>query len=629
MESKRSIRKYIGEQRFFQIPQYQRGYKWGVHRSGQPCAAKVLLQDILDAFKAGKDEYFIQGVTVYGSGEGVVLIDGQQRTTTLFLLLSLLLDGRGEDFLFLKEKLKLKYDIRKKSEDFLCELLKKKVEDGRAYVEEHHQESQDIFNFGEAYVQMDDLLKEFDRKRVTDYVLDKVMLFYVEVNKEEATSVFSMLNGAKASMTTDELIKADFLCKASFNDNVLNNPIQSSSIEDTLGILTMQIYDGAALEWESNAIRSRLARSWDSWLYWWNRPEVKAFYKTEHEAPMELLLSSYCKDGKLAYSDDEDMKPMIFKQFQNKFIKDTASAKNNFEALRKRQKRFEDLYNSTSYYNYLGLALSIFGGKDDRNAIIRLCIDHFNDFDYIRRYVLLRIIGVNSQDIQRPAEDMTEEQIGSFNNQIDSAMSMISNKDVYNTDAKELAFRILFMLNVKAADDDKKKFKFFYLDERNKLAAIYSQRSLEHIWPKSKVAYKKDGEDGYFSVKIDANTNRESDADGRLPSEDAHPEIPPDCICRDDFSPNASEHCIGNLVFLHKYDNSKFNAKLPEDKKAVYFELSRPDARLYSRDLMHTISAFAGKSWAKEDAISRIEERKEEEISALKKIYDAFKLKLS
>lgn len=626
MESKRSVRAYIGEQRFFHIPQYQRGYKWGIHRSKEPCAAKILLQDILNAFKAGKDEYFIQGVTVYSSGKDVVLIDGQQRTTTLFLLLSLLFDGKGDDLLFVNGNLKLKYNIRKKSEDFLFELLKLPVVDGVGYVKEHCQESQDIFNFGEAYIQMNDLLDGFDRKKVADYVLDQVVLFYVEVNKEEATSVFSMMNGAKANMITDELVKADFLCKASSNDNVRNDPIQSSSINDTLEILTRQIYDETAQEWESNAIRSRMARSWDNWLYWWNRPDVKAFYKTEREAPMELLLSSYCKDRNLTYSDDEDVKSMVFKQFQNEFIKDTASAKNNFEALRKKQKRFEDLFNLTSYYNYLGLALSVFGGKDERNAIIKLCVDHFNDFDYIKRYVLLRIIGVNSQDIQKSlAKDMTEEQIKSFNDQIDSAMKMIGSRDVYNTDAKEFAFRILFMLNVKAADEDKKRFKFFYLDERNKLTAIYSQRSLEHIWPKSKVVYRKDGEDGYFSVKIDADTNRESDANGRVPSEEAHTEIPSDYICRDDFPPNASEHCIGNLVFLHKSDNSKFNAKSPEDKKAVYFELSKPDDRLYSRDLMHTVSAFAGKSWAKEDAISRIEERKRKEISDLEKIYYAFK----
>lgn len=63
----------------FFIPAYQRGYRWGRHE------VTALLQDITDA--AGAD-YYLQPVVVKARGaDRWELVDGQQRLTTLFLLL--------------------------------------------------------------------------------------------------------------------------------------------------------------------------------------------------------------------------------------------------------------------------------------------------------------------------------------------------------------------------------------------------------------------------------------------------------------------------------------------------------------------------------------------------------------
>src|SRR5690554_7227928 len=101
MERKKSVANYIGEDtnRIFEIPAYQRGYKWGLLNENNESAVSILCKDILDAMKNNKAEYFIQGVTVYETTKffngksnvrNIVLIDGQQRTTTLFILLNLL-----------------------------------------------------------------------------------------------------------------------------------------------------------------------------------------------------------------------------------------------------------------------------------------------------------------------------------------------------------------------------------------------------------------------------------------------------------------------------------------------------------------------------------------------------------
>lgn len=73
---------------------------------------KILLRTLLDGLEDGRD-IFIQGVTVHESGDDIVLVDGQQRTTFFFLLLKFL----GYDGYFA-----IRYDVRRQSDDFLRNL---------------------------------------------------------------------------------------------------------------------------------------------------------------------------------------------------------------------------------------------------------------------------------------------------------------------------------------------------------------------------------------------------------------------------------------------------------------------------------------------------------------------------
>lgn len=66
-----------------------------------------------------------------------------------------------------------------------------------------------------------------------------------------------MMNGQKAIMKDAELIKASLLTKASRLSKNGNNEIS------------------LAEEWEINSLRSRYAREWDKWLYWWNKKKCQ------------------------------------------------------------------------------------------------------------------------------------------------------------------------------------------------------------------------------------------------------------------------------------------------------------------------------------------------------------------
>lgn len=62
----------------FFVPSYQRGYRWGNEEVVR------LLDDI---YTNGTKNYCLQPVVVKNNGETFELIDGQQRLTTLFILL--------------------------------------------------------------------------------------------------------------------------------------------------------------------------------------------------------------------------------------------------------------------------------------------------------------------------------------------------------------------------------------------------------------------------------------------------------------------------------------------------------------------------------------------------------------
>src|SRR5688500_15191924 len=66
------------------VPDYQREYVW------EETEVTQLLQDIYDEFSGNASkEYFIGSTVVYRNSDGIFeLIDGQQRTTTLYLILA-------------------------------------------------------------------------------------------------------------------------------------------------------------------------------------------------------------------------------------------------------------------------------------------------------------------------------------------------------------------------------------------------------------------------------------------------------------------------------------------------------------------------------------------------------------
>ena len=180
----------------FYVPSYQRGYRWGRDEVTR------LLEDIS---ANGTNNYCLQPVVVRKNGDRFELIDGQQRLTTLFILLQYI---KREFKPRIVIKYELSYETRDKSAEFLNN-IDASLADSNI----------DFFHIYQAYQAIDGWFKsqEDDVVAADDiygYLVKYVKIIWYEVGEDEdAIALFARLNIGKIPLTSAELVKAMFLSK--------------------------------------------------------------------------------------------------------------------------------------------------------------------------------------------------------------------------------------------------------------------------------------------------------------------------------------------------------------------------------------------------------------------------------
>lgn len=545
-----SLKDYLDKGKTFVIPNYQRGYIWGKSNKSDKNSVEFILETIKDGVLKGQD-IFLQGMTASETDASIELIDGQQRTTFFYLLLCYL--GYDKD-------INIEYSVRKESEDFLIALKDKNRETILALSSNNIEEPyQDLFFFKKTLCYIHQELKSFDAEELQSYVLEQIKFLYIDIPKEKAIKTFTMMNGSKAIMLPEELIKAEMLRQIS----LIPNDKEKSF----------------AKEWETNALRSRYAREWDKWLYWWNREDVKYFFKTQK--PMGLLLEFY-------YLKVAENKTFSFDHFKT-LLSNKKQTKNHFKGLRDLQKSFEDIYDNPIIYNLLGVSLKDCG--DDKYKIIRFFIENKHSIQELSIFTKWRVVGATFRQITVESDELTEKE-DRKEDKAQTALDNLSQRTVYNSDGDGFARKYLLYLNVlednRANNGDGRKFNFH----------IFDKQSLEHIHPKSK-AFHKVGEQ--------YRDGNDKEIGAQMPYGD-------EWLNRDECPDNISEHSIGNLVLLEGSNNSSFGNKTFNEKKSIYFDLK---AEFKSRDLLHTISVFAKEKWS----MTEIIENQNKIISQFEKDY--------
>lgn len=212
----------------FFIPSYQRGFKW-THKE-----VEDILNDI-DEFKPkpiddsdDKTWYCLQPIVVKKRTHDYEVIDGQQRLTTIFLILNYL----NLDFIEARrDKLfELVYETRIGTKSFLDNLGL-----------EINAENIDFFYISSAYKTINDWFlsrpQTFDVNEFRSKFKFNSKVIWYESLEDNAISIFTRINIGKIPLTNSELIKALFLNSSNFD----------RSKKDKLRLKQLEI----ASEWDS------------------------------------------------------------------------------------------------------------------------------------------------------------------------------------------------------------------------------------------------------------------------------------------------------------------------------------------------------------------------------------------
>lgn len=269
MIEQRSVRGIIDKKINFNVPAYQRGYRWN------KLNVTDLLDDLLEFMQddsSGKF-YCLQPLVVKKIGENRYnVIDGQQRLTTILIILkyleNLLKEENGIDEIYT-----LGYETRKDSKDFLQNIASK--------TQDESNQNMDYFCMYQAYEAIKSWFEEnIKEKKTTKRKMLEIFtnledekhiefIWYEVEDSEDEVKIFARLNSGKIPLTNAELIKALFL-------NVRNLKTR-----------------GAPKEYSENEIITKqieISKEWDEIEYTLQDDEFFKFLtKNDYPTRIELL----------------------------------------------------------------------------------------------------------------------------------------------------------------------------------------------------------------------------------------------------------------------------------------------------------------------------------------------------
>ena len=527
------------------IPAYQRGYVWGKKdKNREKDSVTFLLEDLIQSYNEKKQNKFLQAVTVYEDNNDINVVDGQQRTVFFYLLLTYL-ENKNIPF-------QLKYNIRENSNTFLQEKCTEFIESLKNgfSLNESDEQFKDIYFFKKSLeiFYKNEPLKSIDNKDdFKTYILNNIYFLYLPIKKEHVKTTFTMMNGNKAIMRSDELIKAEILRLISIDEsNIIVN-------------------------------RARVAKEWERWIQWWNREDVKSIFhikdKKSNDKLKELIKLMYANDnistGKEIYNlNGKD----LFLFIKHKYLKDKNNAIDTFNKLRLKQKQFEDIYNNPVAYNKAGFIITAYGknynillyilniyknnGSNNNENKLALSDTLNNDIDdentvFNKLYYITALHGLKWETIT----NYLDNKINNTNKEYVSVFNEYRNK-LINASFKQDAEFIRLILLLRNIEEDialKRKFTF----------DIINEHSIEHIYPQN-------------------------------------PEHNDNNIINDN-----NIHSIGNLVLLYKNENSSLSNKDFYTKKRMFFNYNNDTWFKRSIHLLDTVKEFSKDKWGQYEIYER------------------------
>lgn len=538
----------------FFIPSYQRGYRWTEQQ------VKDLLNDIWEftnkSNKQSGEFYCLQPIVVKECTKETIetnhlqsngvnntwyeVIDGQQRLTTIFIILSYLEKflGEGETLQssYGKSKYILEYETRREIRSFLYN-IKDKIE------------NIDCYFIHKAYSTIESWFKGMKQPKVVrDSIMNALMVddinkFPVEIiwyelsDQDDSIESFIRLNVGKIPLTNAELIKALFLQERNFGDEVELRQLEIAKEWDSMEYALQNNDFWAFLNETDSSIPARIELLFDVMYNVAKKDDIEADkkYGTDQYATFRFFNEKFNPTVNLAEA--------VVKSWNE--IKDYFSA-------------FEDWFNDNEWYHYIGYLI-------------------WSGVSVVDIYLLYK--ESSKTEFKKKLIELVRKQIGKIEY---SGTDGNYNVDVtYDTDKKVLRsllllYNIEFILQKKEYDYYRFPFDLFKSEKWD----------IEHISSQTTNELKeKNAQEEWLKVALDAlEDNIKEEYENTVSSADdfdAKRKWITNRVGEENIE-ESMKNCIGNLTLLNAkinrgYGNAIFPAKRQEiikyDKNGSFIPL--------------------------------------------------------
>ena len=374
-----NIKQLLQSKNNFFIPAYQRGYRWRCEQ------VKMLINDIqlyLQEENSARPEdrcpfYCLQAIVVKENQEEnqgrLEVIDGQQRLTTILIILQALYTLRNKTSLemqlkmptemFLQCGLKripeidpdlylVKYETREESSEWLKNITKAFLkDDNRAELGSLKNKNSDYYHFVEAFETAFDtfegFMKESEQKLPVfiDGLKERAFFIWYNISQTDSSDtevdIFDRLNATKIALNNAELIKALFLQESNFGHQThLRNQL--------------------AIDWDGIEKRLQEPSFW-GFIYSTRHPYE---YETHIEYIFDLLMNKS--------KDVEDNFHYTFDQYYENYVTsyDKLEYVNGcWKKVNETMLMLEEWYSDKTCYHYIGYLLEYGEELDSKNPI--------------------------------------------------------------------------------------------------------------------------------------------------------------------------------------------------------------------------------------------------------------------
>jgi len=323
----------------FFVPSYQRGYRWDKQQ------IEDLLNDIDNfAIKYSEKEFYcLQPIVVkqlnkeekeknnlyseFDNNEWYEVIDGQQRLTTIFLIIHYF-----NEMWVGKQKFKepiIKYETRNDSYEFLKQM---EVENDNVKINDSYIDYKHISIAYQAIHNWAKRKGDFDYDKFKSRFRENTKIIWYEIDHtKDGRDIFSRINMGKIPLTNAELIKALFLNKSNFKT-------ENKDEDEQIRLKQLEI----ATEWDY--IETTL-RNDEFWLF---INEMENQKENRIELLFELLVEK---------NEDLEDNYFTFRKYYEKFINEK-DISDNWQKVKRYFQTLYDWFENRELYHKIGFLIT-------------------------------------------------------------------------------------------------------------------------------------------------------------------------------------------------------------------------------------------------------------------------------